>query len=189
MSCLPGGRKLMHDHVVAGAALCRDRCSRSLAVARQWGSFLSVATCETKPLFIINTHANTAPARARGARVPACPRAVAAVAGRGLARGSLLSGALGVRAAWLAVCAPWPCTSRPYDKRSIHTPLYYCAALTPRRPGIHTSARPVGTANKATRSCKAKLDTRRSRLLRSSCTPRGEVRTQRHRTHTMDHDA
>ena len=75
----------MHDHVVVGAALCRDRCSRSLAVARQWGSFLSVATCETKPLFIINTHANTAPAPARRAR------AVARLWRAGGSRGALCS--------------------------------------------------------------------------------------------------
>ena len=121
MSCLPGGRKLMHDHVVAGAALCRDRCSRSLAVARQWGSFLSVAACETKPLFIINTRANTAPARAWRARATATGQRAGAL-------GALCTLArVGVRAAWLAACAPWSCTSRPYDKRSIHTPALLCA--------------------------------------------------------------
>ena len=90
----------MHDHVVAGAALCRDRCSRSLAVARQWGSFLSVATCETKPLFIINTRANTAPAAAR-----ACGVAWPAGLSRGTATGALWR--VGVRAASVAsrVCA------------------------------------------------------------------------------------
>ena len=178
MSCLPGGRKLMHDHVVAGAALCRDRCSRSLAVARQWGSFLSVATCETKPLFIINTRANTAPARAWRARATATGQRAGAL-------GALCTLArVGVRAAWLAACAPWSCTSRPYDKRSIHTALL-CAYTPDTHVGTPSRHREQGD----TKLCKAKLDTRRSRLLRSSCTPRGEVRTQRHRTHTMDHDA
>ena len=83
----------MHDHVVVGAALCRDRCSRSLAVARQWGSFLSVATCETKPLFIINTRANTAPARACGGQRPERRPQGMAQGLSGSSRGSLHSGA------------------------------------------------------------------------------------------------